>query len=67
MNALAPLEELDGLLSSAFAAKAYPGAKFMKGFNHLVAAKLASDPIFEGGALVRARPQLGAAHLSRLA
>jgi predicted dinucleotide-binding enzyme len=49
MNALVPLEELDGLLSSAFAAKAFPGARFVKGFNHLVAAKLAADPIVEGG------------------
>src|SRR5881227_2453562 len=37
-NALVPLEELDGLLSSAFAAKAFTGAKFVKGFNHLIAA-----------------------------
>lgn len=49
MNALVPLEELDGLLSSAFAAKAFPGAMFVKGFNHLAAAKLAADPIVEGG------------------
>ena len=49
MNALVPLEELNGLLSSAFAAKAFTGARFVKGFNHLVAAKLAADPIVEGG------------------
>ena len=35
MNALVPLEELGGLLSSAFAAKSFPGARFVKGFNHL--------------------------------
>src|ERR1700688_2098079 len=28
-------EELDGLSSSAFVAKAFTGAKFVKGFNHL--------------------------------
>jgi predicted dinucleotide-binding enzyme len=49
MNTLAPLEELDGLLSSAFAAKAFHGARFVKGFNHLAAATLASDPSVEGG------------------
>src|ERR1700722_2508499 len=48
MNALVPPEELDGLPSSAFAAKSFTGAKFVKGFNHLVAATLASDPIVEG-------------------
>ncbi|MDX8490303.1 NAD(P)-binding domain-containing protein [Mesorhizobium sp. VK22B] len=42
-------EELDGLLSSAFVAKAFTGAKFVKGFNHLIAATLAADPIVEGG------------------
>jgi predicted dinucleotide-binding enzyme len=41
--------ELDGLPSSAFVAKAFTGAKFVKGFNHLVAAILATDPIVEGG------------------
>jgi 8-hydroxy-5-deazaflavin:NADPH oxidoreductase len=44
-----PPEELDGLPSSAFAAKAFTGAKLVKGFNPLVAAKLAADPIVEGG------------------
>ncbi len=42
-------EELDGLPSSAFVAKAFTGAKLVKGFNHLVAATLATDPIVEGG------------------
>ncbi|MES5483853.1 NAD(P)-binding domain-containing protein [Bradyrhizobium sp. INPA03-11B] len=49
MNALLPPEELDGLPSSAFAAKAFAGARYVKGFNHLIAAKLAADPIVEGG------------------
>jgi len=44
-----PPEELDGLPSSAFVAKAFPGAKLVKGFNHLIAATLATDPIVEGG------------------
>jgi predicted dinucleotide-binding enzyme len=37
-NSLAPLAEQDGLLSSAYAAKAFAGARFVKGFNHLGAA-----------------------------
>ena len=36
-----PPEELDGLPSSAFVAKSFPGAEFVKVFNHLGAAKLA--------------------------
>ncbi len=44
-----PPEELDGLPSSAFVAKSFPGAKLVKGFNHLGAAILATDPIVEGG------------------
>src|SRR6201996_4069499 len=44
-----PPEELDGLPSSAFVAKSFAGAKLVKGFNHLVAATLATDPIVEGG------------------
>ena len=42
-------EELDGLPSSAFVARAFPGAKLVKGFNHLGATTLAADPIVEGG------------------
>jgi predicted dinucleotide-binding enzyme len=42
-------EELGGLLSSAFVAKAFTGAKLVKGFNHLVAGILATDPVVEGG------------------
>jgi 8-hydroxy-5-deazaflavin:NADPH oxidoreductase len=43
------LEELDGLPSSAVIAKAFTGAEFVTGFNHLPAAALAADPIVEGG------------------
>ena len=49
MNALVPPEELDGLPSSAFVAKSFTGAKLVKGFNHLGAAILVTDPIVEGG------------------
>jgi len=49
MNTLAPLEELDGLPSSAVVAKAFTGAKLVKGFNHLVAAVLDQDPAVHGG------------------
>src|SRR3954453_18656997 len=42
-------EELDGLPSSAVVAKAFTGAKLVKGFNHLGAATLATDPVVEGG------------------
>jgi predicted dinucleotide-binding enzyme len=44
-----PPEELDGLASSAFVAKSFAGAKLVKGFNHLGAAILATDPVVEGG------------------
>src|SRR6201997_1857594 len=44
-----PPEELGGLLSSAYAAKAFTGAKLVKAFNHLGAAILATDPAVEGG------------------
>jgi 8-hydroxy-5-deazaflavin:NADPH oxidoreductase len=44
-----PLEELGDLPSSAVIAKAFTGAKLVKGFNHLVAATLAADPVVEGG------------------
>jgi 8-hydroxy-5-deazaflavin:NADPH oxidoreductase len=43
-----PAEELDGLPSSTFIAKSFTGAKVVKGFNHLGAATLASDPVVEG-------------------
>ena len=44
-----PVEGLDGLPSSAVIAKAFPGAKFVKGFNHLPAGVLAEDPAITGG------------------
>jgi predicted dinucleotide-binding enzyme len=44
-----PPEDLDGLPSSAVIAKAFTGAKLVKGFNHLIAATLATDPVVEGG------------------
>lgn len=49
MNTQAPLEELGGLPSSAFVAKAFTGARLVKGFNHLVAAVLDQDPAVHGG------------------
>ena len=48
-NAFPVPEELGGVPSSAFLAKAFTGAKLVKGFNHLIAATLATDPIVEGG------------------
>ncbi|HET6762721.1 MAG TPA: NAD(P)-binding domain-containing protein [Longimicrobiaceae bacterium] len=44
-----PPEELDGLPSSVVVAKAFAGARLVKGFNHLVAATLAADPVVDGG------------------
>lgn len=44
-----PVEELDGLPSSAVVARAFSGARLVKAFNHLPAAKLAADPIMGGG------------------
>jgi predicted dinucleotide-binding enzyme len=49
MNAFPVPEELGGLPSSAFVAKAFTGAKLVKGFNHLAAATLAADPVALGG------------------
>ncbi|GCE31168.1 hypothetical protein KDA_66520 [Dictyobacter alpinus] len=43
-NTNAPVEDLDGQPSSAVVAKAFTGARFVKGFNHLSAAVLAADP-----------------------
>jgi predicted dinucleotide-binding enzyme len=49
MNALGDLPEDRGSLpSSAIVAKAFTGAKVVKGFNHLIAATLAANPIIEG-------------------
>jgi hypothetical protein len=49
MNTQAPLEELEGLPSSAVVAKAFVGADLVKGFNHLVAAVIDQDPAVHGG------------------
>jgi predicted dinucleotide-binding enzyme len=48
-NAFPVPDELDGTVSSAFVAKAFTGARLVKGFNHLIAATLATDPVVEGG------------------
>ena len=49
MNVLVPVDDLSGLLSSAVVAKAFPGARLVKGFNHLPAETLAADPNVRGG------------------
>lgn len=49
MNVFPVPEELHGLPSSTVVAKAFTGAKLVKGFNHLIAATLATDPVVEGG------------------
>lgn len=41
--------ELGGQPSSRFVAQAFPGARLVKGFNHLGAAVLAQDPAVPGG------------------
>lgn len=46
---LFPVPEGLDLPSSAIVAKAFTGAKLVKGFNHLIAATLAADPVVEGG------------------
>lgn len=42
-------EDLAGAPSSAIVARAFTGARLVKGFNHLLAATLAADPVVEGG------------------
>jgi 8-hydroxy-5-deazaflavin:NADPH oxidoreductase len=44
-----PPEKLGGQPSSKFIAQAFPGAKLVKGFNHLIAATLDQDPAVNGG------------------
>ena len=48
MNSNDPVEDLDGLPSSAFVSQSFPGANFVKGFNHLPAGTLATDPNVDG-------------------
>jgi 8-hydroxy-5-deazaflavin:NADPH oxidoreductase len=42
-------DDLDGLPSSAFVARSFPGARLVKGFNHLIAGVLEQDPVVNGG------------------
>jgi predicted dinucleotide-binding enzyme len=49
MNLFPVPEDLGGLPSSAVVAKAFSGAQLVKGFNHLIAATLAANPVVEGG------------------
>ena len=44
-----PIEKLGGQPSSKVVAQAFAGASLVKGFNHLVAAKLDQDPAAHGG------------------
>lgn len=44
-----PVEELGGLPSSAAVARGLPGARLVKGFNHLAAKVLGADPAVNGG------------------
>jgi predicted dinucleotide-binding enzyme len=47
-----PVEDLEGQPSSAVVAKAFAGAWFVKGFNHLPAAVLAADLSVKGSSVV---------------
>lgn len=47
-----PVEDLEGQPSSAVVAKEFAGGRLVKGFNHLPAAVLASDPGVNGGSRV---------------
>jgi predicted dinucleotide-binding enzyme len=47
-----PVEDLEDQPSSAVVAKAFTGARFVKGFNHLPAQVLAADPSVHGGSRI---------------
>ena len=47
-----PVEDLEGQPPAAVVAKAFIGARFVKGFNHLPAAVLAADPSVNGGSRI---------------
>ena len=47
-----PVADLEGQPPAAVVAKAFTGARFVKGFNHLPAAALAADPSVNGGSRV---------------
>jgi len=49
MNLFPGPDEPDALPGSAVVAKAFTGAMLVKGFNHLGAATLATDPVVAGG------------------
>lgn len=49
MNLFPGPNEPNGLPGSAVVAKAFTGAKFVKGFNHLGATTLAADPVVADG------------------
>lgn len=49
MPTVFPPEKLGGQPSSKFVAQAFTGGRLVKGFNHLVAAKLDQDPAAHGG------------------
>jgi len=44
-----PPEDLGGLPSSKFIENAFTGARLVKGFNHLISARLDQDPASHGG------------------
>lgn len=49
MNLFPVPDELNGQPASAVVAQTFTGAKLVKGFNHLIAATLASNPVTDGG------------------
>ena len=49
IDATNTLDQLGGVPSSSLVAQGLPGAKLVKGFNHLIALVLAEDPAVNGG------------------